>query len=209
MKLLDELKAVNPKTPGEWPQSVKLFSLSLTFLLVLVVGALLDWQGQWDTLSGYQVEETTLKNVFLDKKRQAINLDLIKKQMQVTEQSFGALLKQLPNKSEMDALLTDINQAGLGRGLQFELFRPAPEVITGVFAEQPIAIRVTGDYDDIGHFASDISQLSRIVTLNDIAISQGSAGALGMDATAKTYRYLDDAELAAQKKAAKAAGAPK
>ncbi|WP_035382577.1 type 4a pilus biogenesis protein PilO [Ferriphaselus sp. R-1] len=209
MKLLDELKAVNPKTPGEWPQSVKLFSLSLIFLLVIVLGALLDWQSQWDTLSAYQAEETTLKSVFLEKKGQAINLDLLKKQMQATEQSFGALLKQLPNKSEMDALLTDINQAGLGRGLQFELFRPAPEVITGVFAEQPIAIRVTGSYDDIGHFSSDLAQLSRIVTLNDIAISQNSSGVLGMDATAKTYRYLDDAEVAAQKKAAKAAGGAK
>lgn len=209
MKLLDELKAVNPKTPGEWPQSVKLFSLSLIFLLVIVLGALLDWQNQWDTLSGYQAEEVSLKSVFLEKKAQAINLDLLKKQMQATEQSFGALLKQLPNKSEMDALLTDINQAGLGRGLQFELFRPSPEVITGVFAEQPIAIRVTGNYDDIGHFASDISQLSRIVTLSDIAIGQSSSGMLGMDATAKTYRYLDDTELAAQKKAAKAAGGQK
>jgi type IV pilus assembly protein PilO len=209
MKLLDELKAVNPKTPGEWPQSVKLFSLSLIFLLVIVLGALLDWQSQWDTLSAYQAEEATLKTVFLEKKGQAINLDLIKKQMQATELSFGALLKQLPNKSEMDALLTDINQAGLGRGLQFELFRPAPEVITGVFAEQPIAIRVTGSYDDIGHFTSDLAQLSRIVTLNDIAISQNSSGVLGMDATAKTYRYLDDAEVAAQKKAAKAAGGAK
>lgn len=209
MKLLDELKAVNPKTPGEWPQSVKLFSLSLIFLLVIVLGALLDWQSQWDTLSAYQAEEATLTTVFLEKKGQAINLDLLKKQMQATEQSFGALLKQLPNKSEMDALLTDINQAGLGRGLQFELFRPAPEVITGVFAEQPIAIRVTGSYDDIGHFSSDLAQLSRIVTLNDIAISQNSSGVLGMDATAKTYRYLDDAEVAAQKKAAKAAGGAK
>lgn len=209
MKLLEQLKTVNPKTPGEWPQSVKLFSLAVTLLLVLVLGGLLDWQEQWQTLSLYQQEEETLKKVFLDKKQQAINLDLLKKQMAATEQSFGALLKQLPNKSEMDALLTDINQAGLGRGLQFELFRPANELITGVFAEQPIAIRVTGNYDDIGHFASDISQLSRIVTLNDIALSQTSSGTLAMDATAKTYRYLDDAELAAQKKAAKAAGAPK
>lgn len=205
MKLIEELRAANPKTPGEWPQSVKYFAFGVTFLLVVVIGGLLDWQSQLQTLSLYHQEEETLKSTFLDKKRQAINLDLIKKQMAVTEQSFGALLKQLPNKSEMDALLTDINQAGLGRGLQFELFRPSPEVVTGVFAEQPIAIRVTGTYDDIGHFASDISQLSRIVTLNDIALSMSSTGVLGMDATAKTYRYLDDAELAAQKKAAKAA----
>lgn len=209
MKLLDELKTANPKTPGEWPLSVKRFSFAMTFLLVVTLGAVLDWQAQWEALDTAQQEEETLKSSFLDKKRQAINLDLIKKQMLSNEQAFGALLKQLPSKSEMDALLTDINQAGLGRGLQFDLFRPSPEIITGVFAEQPIAIRVTGNYDDIGYFASDISQLSRIVTLNDIAITPGANGVLGMDATAKTYRYLDDEELAAQKKAAKAAGAAK
>lgn len=209
MKLLEELKVANPKTPGEWPPSVKRFWFAMTFLLVLLLGAVLDWQSQWQTLADAQMEEENLKNTFLEKKRQAINLDLLRKQMHLTEQSFGALLKQLPSKSEMDALLTDINQAGLGRGLQFELFRPAPEVITGVFAEQPIAIRVSGNYDDIGYFASDISQLSRIVTLNDISITPGANGILGMDATAKTYRYLDEEELAAQKKAAKAAGAAK
>jgi len=119
------------------------------------------------------------------------------------------LLKQLPSKSEMDALLTDINQAGLGRGLQFELFRPGGEVATGVFTEQPIAIKVTGNYDDLGNFASDVSQLPRIVTLNDIKISpiagNAGAGGLSLEATAKTYRYLDEAELAAQKRAARAA----
>ena len=144
------------------------------------------------------------------KKRQAINLDIIKKQLLDTQQSFGALLKQLPSNSEMDALLTDINQAGLGRGLQFELFRPGLEVPNGVFTEQPIAIKVIGSYDDLGNFASDVSQLPRIVTLNDIrispsAVAAGVAGTLSLEATAKTYRYLDDAELAAQKRAAQAA----
>ena len=119
-------------------------------------------------------------------------------------------MKQLPSKSEMDALLTDINQAGLGRGLQFDLFRPSLEVASGVFTEQPILIRVTGNYDDLGKFSSDISQLSRIVTLNDISIAPvAGGGTLSMDATAKTYRYLDEDELAAQKKAAKLAGAKK
>ena len=134
------------------------------------------------------------------KKRQAINLDLIKKQLIETQESFGALLKQLPSKSEMDALLTDINQAGLGRGLQFDLFKPGNEKLEGAFAELPIAIRVTGNYDDIGKFASDISMLPRIVTLNDISIKpQGNV--LAMDAVAKTFRYLDEAEVAAQRKA--------
>ncbi len=145
---------------------------------------------------------------YLEKKKQAINLDLIKKQLIETQESLGALLKQLPNKSEMDALLTDINQAGLGRGLQFELFRPGTEsVINGSFVEQPISIKVSGNYDDLGRFASDISMLPRIVTLNEISISQAAGGVLSMDAVAKTYRYLDENEVAAQKKTTKAGGA--
>lgn len=209
LQLLDDLKNINPQNPGGWPWLVKLVACISLFLVVVFAGAALDWQGQWESLGVAQDEETKLRDTFLAKKKQAINLDIIKKQLTETQQSFGALLKQLPNKSEMDALLTDINQAGLGRGLQFDLFRPGPEVVTGVFAEQPIAIKVTGNYDDIGKFSSDISQLPRIVTLNDIAIAP-AGGQLSMDAMAKTYRYLDEDELADQKKAAKpAAGAKK
>ncbi|MEW6562452.1 MAG: type 4a pilus biogenesis protein PilO [Pseudomonadota bacterium] len=200
MKLLDELRSVDLRTPGNWPWSVKITVLGVLFFAVLFLGALFDWQDQWDALSARRQEEVQLKETFLSKKRQAVNLEIIKRQLLETQQSFGALLKQLPNKSEMDALLTDINQAGLGRGLQFELFRPGAEVPTGVFAEQPIAIKVTGNYDDLGKFASDISQLPRIVTLNEISVSQQSSGILMMEATAKTYRYLDEAELAAQQK---------
>jgi type IV pilus assembly protein PilO len=147
-------------------------------------------------------EEGKLKETFLIKKKQAINLDLIKKQLIETQESLGALLKQLPSKSEMDALLTDINQAGLGRGLQFDLFRPGAEKMEGAFAEQPITIKVTGDYDDIGKFSSDIAMLPRIVTLNNISITPTGSG-LSMSATAKTFRYLDEAEIAAQKAAAR------
>lgn len=204
----DDLKNLNPKTPGAWPWLAKLIAFALMFLGVIIAGALLDWQAQWDTLSSAKAEENTLKEAFLSKKRQAVNLDLIKKQLMETQESFGALLKQLPNKSEMDALLTDINQAGLGRGLQFELFRPGTETIKGSFAEQPIAIKVTGSYDDLGKFSSDISMLPRIVTLNEITIAP-AGGALTMDAIAKTFRYLDEEELAAQKRAAKPAGANK
>lgn len=209
-KLLEELKSLkdlNPQNPGSWPWVAKLLACIIIFVVVLVGGFILDWQEQLATLSSAKQEEGKLKDAFLVKKKQAINLDIIKKQLNETQQSFGALLKQLPNKSEMDALLTDINQAGLGRGLQFELFRPGVEVVTGVFAEQPITLRVTGNYDDLGKFASDISQLPRIVTLNDISISPGG-GALSMDTTAKTYRYLDENELAAQRKAEKPAAAP-
>ncbi len=206
---IEELKSVDPKTPGSWPWLVKIFAFFSMFVAVVAMGALADWQGQWESLQAIKQEEQKLRETFLLKKKEAINLDIIKKQLLETQESFGALLKQLPSKSEMDALLTDINQAGLGRGLQFDLFRPGNEVPTGVFTEQPISIRVTGNYDDLGKFSSDISQLPRIVTLNEISIAPGTGGVLSMDAIAKTYRYLDEEELAAQKKAAKPAGAKK
>ena len=210
MKLLEDLKNINPKDPGGWPWPVKISSFLAIFVAVLVTGAILDWQGQFELLDIAKQEEIKLKDTFLIKKKEAVNLDIIKKQLTETQQSFGALLKQLPNKSEMDALLTDINQAGLGRGLQFELFRPGAETVNGVFAELPITIKVTGNYDDIGKFSSDISQLPRIVSLSEISIAPSQGGQLAMDATARTYRYLDEEELAVQKKAAKtAAGANK
>jgi len=197
-KSLTDLKNLNPKTPGAWPWSAKIMAFLALFIAVVVAGALFIWQDQWANLTRAQQEEGQLKETFLNKKRQAINLDLIKKQLTETQESFGALLKQLPSKSEMDALLTDINQAGLGRGLQFDLFRPGAEKMEGAFAEQPITIKVTGNYDDIGKFSSDIAMLPRIVTLNDISITPSGNG-LSMSATAKTFRYLDEAEVAAQK----------
>jgi len=203
MNLIEELKNVDPKTPGSWPWLVKITAFVSLFLVVVAAGAVFDWQGEWDSLQRVKQEEETLRDNYLTKKREAINLDIIKKQLIDTQQSFGALLKQLPSKSEMDALLTDINQAGLGRGLQFEMFKPGPEAATGVFTEQPITIKVSGNYDDIGKFASDISQLPRIVTLNNISVIPGTGGVLTLDATAKTFRYLDEEELAAQKRAAK------
>lgn len=217
-KLLEDLKNLNPKNPGAWPWLVKMLAFIILFLCVVTAGALLDWQEQWDNLQAIKKEESSLKDTFLTKKKQAINLDLIKKQLTETQESFGALLKQLPSKSEMDALLTDINQAGMGRGLQFELFRPGAETVRdGAFAEQPITIKVTGSYDDIGKFSSDIAMLSRIVTLNNIAITPVGGGKgksvagdmLSMDATAKTFRYLDEMEVAAQKKPAPAKGKKK
>ena len=208
---LDDFKNLNPKNPGAWPWLVKIVVFLALFLAVVTAGAWFDWQDQWESLSKTKQEEDKLKEIFLVKKKEAINLDLIRKQLTETQESFGALLKQLPSKSEMDALLTDINQAGLGRGLQFELFRPGGEKVVGSFAEQPITIKVTGNYDDIGRFSSDIAMLPRIVTLHDVAINPlGGAvggkstvveGRLSMDATAKTFRYLDESEMAAQKQA--------
>src|SRR4030066_598852 len=211
MMKLEDLKNLNPRNPGAWPWAAKIIAFVTLFLGVVIAGALFDWQNQWENLQTIQKEEDTLKDTFLLKKKQAINLDLIKKQLTETQESFGALLKQLPSKSEMDALLTDINQAGLGRGLLFELFKPGVETVNGSFTEQPITIKVTGNYDDIGKFAGDIAMLPRIVTLNNIAISPVTSG-LVMDATAKTFRYLDENELAAQKQKAapkKAASAKK
>mgnify|MGYP001567475665 CR=1 FL=1 len=205
---LDDLRNLNPKTPGAWPWTAKIIAFAAMFAGVILAGAAFIWQEQWKTLGKVEQEEVQLKEAFLVKKKEAVNLDLIKKQLTETQESFGALLKQLPSKSEMDALLTDINQAGLGRGLQFELFRPGVEKVNGAFTEQPIAIKVTGSYDDIGKFAGDIAMLPRIVTLSDIAIAPLAAG-LSLDATAKTFRYLDNQEIASQKKTTKATGAKK
>jgi len=170
----------------------------------LVAAYFLDWSSQLEQLDADTQKEAQLKQEFLDKKKQAVNLDLYRKQLSEIEQSFGALLKQLPNKSEMDALLTDINQAGLGRGLQFELFKPAPqETRTEYYAELPVTIKVTGSYHDLGAFTSDVAKMPRIVLLQDISISGGKDTTLTMDAIAKTYRYLDEEEAATQRKAAK------
>lgn len=204
-KLLDQFKYLNPKNPGIWPALPKLLALVATLVALVAAGYVADWQGQVDELAAGAGQEAKLKEEYKNKKQQAVNLDLHRQQLREIDSSFGALLKQLPNKSQMDALLVDINQAGLGRGLQFELFRPAPrETIKDFYAELPVSVRVTGGYHDMGQFASDIAQLSRIVTLNDIVISPtGKDGSvLAMDTIAKTFRYLDEEEVAKQKKAA-------
>jgi len=205
-KLLDQFKYLNPKDPGTWPALPKLLALIATLAALVAVGYVADWQAQMDELVAGAEQEAKLKNDYKDKKQLAVNLDLYRQQLREIDSSFGALLKQLPNRSQMDALLVDINQAGLGRGLQFELFKPAPqETMKEFYAELPVAVRVTGSYHDMGQFASDIAQLSRIVTLNDIAIAPtGKDGSvLAMDTSAKTFRYLDDEEVTKQKRAAK------
>ncbi len=201
---LDELKRLNPREIGTWPVLPKIGVLLLVLVLILVGGYFLDWSAQWNKLTATRAKESELRKEFLAKKAQAVNLDAYRKQLEDVQQSFGALLKQLPNKSEMEALLSDINQAGLGRGLQFELFKPSTqEVITEFYAEQPIAVKLAGSYHDMGAFASDVSQLSRIVTLDNVALALDKEGRLTMEATARTFRYLDEDEVAAQKKAAR------
>jgi type IV pilus assembly protein PilO len=205
-KLLDQFKYLNPKDPGTWPALPKLLALIAALVALVAAGYVADWQGQMDLLVAGATEEDKLKEEYKGKKQSAVNLDLHRQQLREIDSSFGTLLKQLPNKSQMDALLVDINQAGLGRGLQFELFKPAPkETMKDFYAELPVSVRVTGGYHDMGQFASDIAQLSRIVTLNDIVISPAAGkdgSVLAMDTIAKTFRYLDEEEVAKQKKAA-------
>ena len=202
---LDDFRRLNFREVGKWPWAPKIIVLIVILLLILALGAWFDWKDQWESLNAAQNDETKLKEQYAQKKAKAINYDLYVQQLAEVEQSFGALVKQLPNRSEIDALLTDINQAGLGRGLQFDLFRPAPqEKMADFYAELPIAIKITGNYHDIGAFASDVAALPRIVTLNDVAITNDK-GTLVMDAVAKTFRYLDKEEVAKQRAAAKAA----
>jgi len=201
---LDELKRLDPNKIGSWPILPKLGILLVLLLALVFASYWFDWQDQISEIDSAKSKEEQLRTSFLDKKKQAVALPAYRKQLADIESQFGALLKQLPGKSEMDALLTDINQAGLGRGLQFELFRPAAqEVRREFYAELPITVRVTGNYHDIGAFASDIGRLSRIVTLNDIGLTASAGGLLALDATAKTFRYLDESEISAQRKAAK------
>ena len=202
--LAEEFQRTNWKDPGTWHAAPKILVLLAILIGIPVGGFFAINQGQLEELELGQQKEVKLKDEYVGKKKQSINLDLHRQQLREIDTQFGALLKQLPNRSQMDALLVDINQAGLGRGLQFELFRPAPqEIRRDFYAELPITVKVTGNYHDMGAFASDVGQLSRIVTLNDVAILAGNDGNLTMDAVARTFRYLDDDEIADQRRAAK------
>jgi type IV pilus assembly protein PilO len=199
--ILDEFKRTNWKDPGTWHAVPKTVVLLAILVAIPVAGYFGDTASQIEELEQMRNQEAKLKEEYLNKKKQAINLDLHRQQLREIDTQFGALLRQLPNRSQMDALLVDINQAGLGRGLLFDLFRPAPSEITREFyAERPISVKVVGTYHDMGAFASDVGQLPRIVTLNDVTITAGKDNQLTMDATARTFRYLDDEELAAQRK---------
>jgi type IV pilus assembly protein PilO len=199
---LNDLNNLNMKDLANAPMSMKMGVLAVAFFILLFFGYWAVWSGELTQIDTGKQEEMSLRDSFMLKKRQAVNLDIYKQQLTDIDHSFGALLKQLPNKSQMDALLSDINQAGLGRGLQFELFKPGTETPKEFYAELPINIKVSGAYHDFGAFASDISQLSRIVTLHDLDIAGDKDGNLSMNAIIKTYRYLDEDELAAQSKAA-------
>ncbi|HSA71329.1 MAG TPA: type 4a pilus biogenesis protein PilO [Burkholderiales bacterium] len=202
--LVEEFRRTNWRDAGTWGAGPKILVLLAILVGVPVAGFFMFNQGQIEELEAGRLKETKLKQEYVQKKKQAINLDLHRQQLREIDTQFGALLKQLPNKSQMDALLVDINQAGLGRGLQFELFKPAgAEIRREFYAELPIDVRVTGTYHDMGAFASDVGQLSRIVTLKDVSIVASKDGVLTMDAIARTFRYLDDDEIAEQRKATK------
>lgn len=200
--IAEDFKTLDPKDPGAWPLGPRVVVLAGMFLVLLVLAGWFGWQAQYEELDAKLQEEAKLKDDWLNKKKQAVNLDEYRNQLAEIERSFGSLLKQLPNASEMESLLIDINQAGLGRGLQFELFKPGTEASKDFYAELPITVNVTGSYHDFGAFSGDIAKLPRIVTLNDVNVSHaGKSGEmLTLTATAKTFRYLDENEVAAQKK---------
>ena len=207
--IIEEFKRTNWNDPGTWHFAPKLLVLILILVGIPVAGFFADTQTQIEELERGQAEEVKLKDDYLGKKKQAVNLDLHRQQLREIDTQFGALLRQLPDKSQMDALLVDINQAGLGRGLQFELFKPGGEAQREFYAELPITVKVVGTYHDMGAFASDVGQLPRIVTLSDVKLEASKDGVLTMDATARTFRYLADDEVAAQRKAAAKKGGPK
>lgn len=203
-----QFRGLNPNDPSSWP-ALPRYAVFFVVAAAVVTALWFVWlTSSAEELESEQKKEEVLREDYKKKVAQAVNLEALRKQREQVLQYVNQLEKQLPSKSEMDALLSDINQAGLGRSLQFELFRPGQVVVKEYYAELPIAVKVTGKYHDIGSFASDIANLSRIVTLNNLTITPVREGTMSMEGTAKTFRYLDTEEVAAQRKAA-APGAPK
>lgn len=205
-QLAMDFKTLDPKDPGLWPlvpRIVILFGLFVTLVAAAWGFGAIGWSVQLEELQGKRDEENRLKEDWLKKKKQAVNLDEYRRQLAEIDRSFGALLKQLPNKAEMGDMLVDINKAAQGRGLAVELFRPGGEAAREFYAEVPITLNLTGTYHDIGGFAGDLARLPRIVTLNDIRLTANPNQTLAMRTTAKTFRYLDDNEIASQKKGKK------
>jgi type IV pilus assembly protein PilO len=205
--LASQFRGLNPNDPSSWPVLPRAL-LFIALMAAIVVALWFVWLNNSDEeLEKERKQETVLRADFKKKLAEAVNLDALKKQREQVQQYVTQLEKQLPSKAEMDALLSDINQAGLGRSLSFELFRPGSVSVREYYAELPITLRVTGRFHDVGSFASDIANLSRIVTLNNLTVTPSKDGTLVMDGTAKTFRYLDGDEVAAQRKAS--AGAKK
>lgn len=201
-RLTEDFKTLDPKDPGLWPLAPKVLILASIFVGLIAAAWFAGWSGQLDELNAKRQKEIELKNDWLAKKKQAVNLDEYRKQLAEIDRAFGDLLKQLPNKAEMDGMIVDISQAALTRGLKQELFKPGGEAKQEFYASVPISLILTGNYNELASFAEDIAKLPRIVTLNNIKLrpKDKSGNVLTMDATAMTYRYLDDSEMAAQKK---------
>lgn len=194
-RFTNDFKNLDTSDPGVWPDGPRIVVALCVMIAVVILGWLLIWRDQAEMLEGYEAEEETLRSAWIEKKKQAVNLEEYKRQLAEIDRQFGVLLKQLPNRAEMDSLLSDINQAGLGRGLQFELFKPGSDVIKEFHAEMPIDIKVLGSYHDLGEFVSDVARMPRIVTLNDVALNNLKDGKLTFEAKAVTYRYLDEEEI--------------
>jgi len=205
---LDELKQLDPRDPGRWPLPVRMGAIALFFVVLsLLMLYFLVWNQKKDDLARAQEQERTLRDEFRTKHAKAVNLNLYKQQLEDIQKSFGAMLRQLPGKTEMEALLVDISQTGVGVGLSQQLFQPQPEQSRDFYAERPIKIRLTGTYHQMGEFVSGIAALPRIVTLHNVELKQAPGGTfdqLQLDVTAKTYRYLDDEEVAAVEASRKA-----
>jgi len=208
--LMAQFKGLTLENVGSWPALPRLGLWVAVLIVCAIVGWLVVWKEQLDNLDQLRQREIALKEQYRSKIQQAINLEELRRQKEQVNQYVLTLEKQLPSKAEMDALLSDINQAGIGRGLQFELFRPGQVVLKDYYAELPITVRVSGRYHDLASFTSDIANLPRIVTLNNLNVVTGKSPTLALDAVAKTFRYLDEDEVASQRKArdaAKKAGA--
>ena len=208
----DQFRGLNPQEPGQWPLAPRLLAFLVAAALAVTAGWFLVLADAQASLDAEAAKEPGLRQDFRNKLIQAVNLPELRKQKSQVEEYVNQLEKQLPGKADMDALLSDINNAGVGRGLQFELFRPGAEVVRDYYAEKPISLKVSGRYHDIGSFAADIANLSRIVTLSNVNLTaiqsrdSGLAGALTMEAMARTYRYLDAGEVAEQRKGKAGAG---
>ncbi|MDR2208056.1 MAG: type 4a pilus biogenesis protein PilO [Azoarcus sp.] len=210
-RLQEDFQGLNFNDPGVWPKAPKLVAYVLILVAVVGLGWFFDWSDQWSQLEQKQQEELRLRESWMNKKRQAVNLDEYKRQLEEINRQFDSLVRQLPGKAEMESLLSDINQAGIGRGLQFDLFQPARDDIRDFYAAVPVTISVTGGYSELGEFASDVAKMPRIVTIKNMVLTAASAqasgksksvsydGRLKLDATAETYRYLDEEELNRQR----------
>ncbi|MCL2875113.1 MAG: type 4a pilus biogenesis protein PilO [Betaproteobacteria bacterium] len=213
-RLQDDFRDLNFNDPGVWPTAPKVAAYVLALVIVVVMAWLFDGSDQWGELEKKQQEELKLRDSWVGKKRQAVNIDEYKRQLEEINRQFDFLVRQLPGKAEMESLLSDINQAGIGRGLQFDLFQPARDDIREFYAAVPVTISVTGSYNDLGEFASDVAKMPRIVTIKNMVLAAAPAqagsrskdksmtydGRLKLDATAETYRYLDEEELNKQNK---------